>query len=677
MAQTAVTPDRSGSDDEFEDQFAPEETAIVGQDQGTKPEDIGTGIFPLGEAAKVTQPPVATAVNPPSSRPKKIRVSVNVAILIAAVGIIIGVLLSRVSAPTCPSPVVTPRVSDQQRPTLKEDRKKAYQRAILDDVLADFDDTIASSTSTASAAKPEKQLRKATRPGHNSGSVKTPAANADDLQASAGLALVLSTDAGKTSVSPLAFLIGAHEHENIAVINSLFPIGYDFYDNGSLVSDIVLEEQVAIFLRGYDRAMIACQSATSTDGPHLHKNSGIADAKADWRYSNALYLSSSSLYSPYFCINFPVAQVLLSPQERVEREMRLLKDVSARNQRRYQEDRLRREKELDAKSQHVGANVIGAWRELKTQGYGLDYATSPTDVFATSPIHNTDVMGYDHSGFLARQLFALGQPTTSSAGVQHVSYASVFHLMHDLTSGFVAIEKYVTGCKARDVCLCGPHMGLARHVVGYAKRNRAVVYVEPIIVGPVGEPKAKWRDQESDVVATLSGYSWTCTGMSGAADHDRVPHSKTGKRRTSETTKPVAVKTAPVEGTLEYFAESVFKTPLDALDEREMETHLQSPYAAYLRYDAALRRVLMGDGDAEFLVHKSITVEYIDIAEDTAETSSRSDHCGSATGSCKYPEQYVNQKGKRKIATVEGPEAFCIQYCQRMAYHIPSGSSLV
>jgi hypothetical protein len=250
-------------------------------------------------------------------------------------------------------------------------------------------------------------------------------------------------------------------------------------------------------------------------------------------------------------------------------------------------------------------------------------------------------LGYQTKGFLARNLTALGRLAKPDAVVSFIPYDHLIDL-------FVAIHQATLdhnthkghSSTSNHLCVCGPHVNLARHVVFYADgHHRQVVYLEPIVVQSSSTSvliSSPHQQQQQPLAQSSNNNNKKSTG---------VHHS--GKRSFAWT-GAVTTTSTQAEGKV---------VP------RDTQKQPYSLYEQYVLTDLALRSRLHLDEGVPMAT--SIKVEFIQV-EPSAPNAGRSQFAD------EEPRNFVNNNGARGLAQIDGQEALCIQYCEKMAYTLMS-----
>jgi hypothetical protein len=363
-----------------------------------------------------------------------------------------------------------------------------------------------------------------------------------------------------------------------------------------------------------------------------------------------------------------------------------------------------------------------AWKEVIRGRAGADYKPTSRDAFPTSPIHNAAAVGYYKEGFLARNLYAIGFPTGTTppggaasiwrqettktnkasaanqasprAEILFVEYDAFLALVYELheemtfrveSAAAAALVSHKRGRGAGrgqsdddvgsssssasaslEACVCGPHVGLARHIVAFlsagSKAPHVAVYIEPIIVS------AQSGADISRLAHPTESLRSSSTKESGSSDRrqrkDQLLRRQFRWKPKTNTSSTTAPNNRQKEG----------RTEVDAYDR-------------YVLADALLTARLQDLNGSYFLPFEpDIRVDFLLVEENPA-AAAAADKASSSSGSSTSkaetrrerghrrsrgkpagPPTMVNQGGRRSLQQVKGQEALCIQYCQYMAY---------
>jgi hypothetical protein len=501
-----------------------------------------------------------------------------------------------------------------------------------------------------------------------------------------------STPPPKRKWDKLAFYLQSREAEKIASLKV----------SASDLKLLETAEETRAFVFGYLRAHLACEEAAN---------------RRDWvvspqtlekmPFENPLYLSTNTRFGPYFCINFPVDCYLVTAQELAAQTAGAVaprQPYYAAHQGRYGTADQDDEEDEDEEDANLSSNPlheqVATWRDtwikqLASFDGGVDRVVSSSDAFAKSSIHTAEMLGYHRDSFLARNLVTLGRPQHPEASFDIVNYTALVEMARQLTlalvdtiesagemavpssgparsgkspaaSSPVAANVETAGTSA---CVCGPHLGIARHIVIYINANthpaKTVIYVEPIIVwsnaAEVTSPpptvvaaksKAKRkaaRSQEESVFAWVtSPSSASPTAPSSSSS------SSTADQASAKDAKPRELR------------RTLAKQQRLAL------------YQRYLRTDEQLRAYLPALdqlGYSKELLATEVRVDHFALftAEVSVQVPSPRGQRGKAAVHAPRTSTatiHVLDNNHRSIVASKGQEAYCLQYCQAMAYSL-------
>lgn len=281
-----------------------------------------------------------------------------------------------------------------------------------------------------------------------------------------------------------------------------------FYVDKSVLAQrtqpLALVGNVTNLVRGYARALSMCATLSNALGI-----TGVMQTipGAEDRMLDDLYLSSSSAYSPFFCMNVPISAIVHT------------NDVRARD-----EQQLRDVREAGSKMPlfPIDADVVDqiarmasqtlqmasiSWQQLTAPSYVAALHTEASrSAVASSPVHSATALGYSANAFFARDLEALGNLSDPKSLLQLVPY-DYFPDVGRLVFGDHQ-NSIILGTTA---CVCGLHLGLPRNLIFYfdSQAPRGRVTLEPVITqggrsashGPVPLVTASglpWANQLSD-----------------------------------------------------------------------------------------------------------------------------------------------------------------------------------
>lgn len=274
-----------------------------------------------------------------------------------------------------------------------------------------------------------------------------------------------------------------------------------FYVDKSVLAQrlqpLALVKNVTTLVRGYARALSMCST--------LSNSLGITGAMqsipgAETRKLDDLYLSSSSPYSPFFCMNVPISAIVHTS------------DVRARD-----EQQLRDVREAGSKMSlfPVDADVIDqvarmASQTLQMASISWQHLTSASHItalhevasrnsIASSSVHTASSMGYTPNAFFARDLEALGRLDAPESLLQMISYD---HLP--------AVGRLVFGdhqdkiIMSTTACVCGLHLGIPRNLAFYfdSQTPHGRIIVEAVIT------EGGHASQRPTPLVTAQGLPW-------------------------------------------------------------------------------------------------------------------------------------------------------------------------
>ncbi len=276
-----------------------------------------------------------------------------------------------------------------------------------------------------------------------------------------------------------AILPRIFEHEHVNLVTVLEPI--------SSVDD---------FIRGYVRARIYCEEVA-----HALGWKGILETmpRSKHGFNDTRYLSAASLYSPYFCLNFPIALFLGSDPAT---SLRVHYSSSEGGANRWNAPvhpyagalKTNWFRRVAGAARHVASgpdflidSILEAVfdpskPEQLVQAFGnlVGHVLPSSGTFdvGASPLHNAALLGYQSEGCLVRATEQLGNRHYPRGGIHVLPYAT----FDDLMARFHDEQNEQT--HADTVCLCGPHIGLARHIVVYLSPREPIrsFYLEPVIL---------------------------------------------------------------------------------------------------------------------------------------------------------------------------------------------------
>jgi hypothetical protein len=504
----------------------------------------------------------------------------------------------------------------------------------------------------------------------------------------------------------LAFYLQSDEINNIGAIKS----------SASELALLDTPDNVHSFIMGYLRAHLACEEAAN---------------RRDWvvspqvmeqmPFENPLYLSTNTRFGPYFCLNFPIECYLVTAQDLVAQTALATMAAAQPRQPYYALQHLQDtsgggeedEEEEDEEQGNVLTSAqiqVQRWAEtwmkqLAAFDGGVERSVSPSAAFARSSIHTAEMLGYQRDGFLVRNLLGLGHAQQPVAGFDIVNYTSLVDIARQLAQALVesmenglspaeaprawkkATSASAPGLEASaagtSLCLCGPHLGIARHLVVYINVNtinhnhaRTVIYVEPIIVSSNAA-----RNSASPAPPPLS-----------------PPVAGKGKKRKAAATSDeslfswVAPPTPLASLSASVGAAAPLPTNTRASAIKKAAAHQQrfALYQRYLRTDEQLRKHLPSLellGYSKELLATEITVDHFELfaTEVTIEVPSpRTQRSGGGGGGNAQRHTaprtatttiHVLDNYRRAIVPSKGQEAYCLQYCQTMAYALADAMS--
>jgi hypothetical protein len=514
--------------------------------------------------------------------------------------------------------------------------------------------------------------------------------------------VVTSTATPKRKWDKLAFYLQSREAENIASLKV----------SANDLKLLETAEDTRAFVFGYLRAHLACEEAAN---------------RRDWvvspqtlekmPFENPLYLSTNTRFGPYFCINFPVDCYLVTAQELAAQTG----GATAPRQPYYaahlrygsvddEDDTDEEEEEEEDEEADVSSNPLtdqaATWRDVWIKQManfdgGVDRVVSSSDAFAKSSVHTAEMLGYHRDSFLSRNFVALGRPQHPEASFDIVNYTALVEMARQLTLALVdtiesagevgALTPPSSGSTrsgkspvappvatnvetaGTSACVCGPHLGIARHIVIYINANthpaKTVIYVEPIIVWSnaaevtsspppptvAAKSKAKRkaaRSQEESV------FAWVTSPSSSQAMPSPQPHH----HHHHASTTPAAAKDAK---------------PRELRRAAALQQRL-ALYQRYLRTDEQLRAylpVLDQLGYNKELLATEVRVDHFELftADVTVQVPSPRGQRGKATAHAPRTTTatiHVLDNNHRSIVASKGQEAYCLQYCQAMAYSL-------
>lgn len=423
---------------------------------------------------------------------------------------------------------------------------------------------------------------------------------------------------------------------------------------------IAFKDKSMAILDGYAIARLACIEVSKNVGWHVSRARSVASSKQRKnksppmasleRFKNPLYLSSASVYSPYYCINLPLSETLVNRWSASGTSASLASDGGYHRRQAAKNSRKERER---ARQRQIKQDAVGltafytAWRDLAKGNSATSYVTSASESFATSVIHNSLIMGYLRNHVVTRDLLKLGTKEASESRVSMISYTAIMDSLRSIVDGHEQFMQLFNLPTRHSVCMCGPHINMGHHVVGYAdaRHKRAVVYFEPIITS--SPPTADDVNAVSyDMEVTL--FPWIFVVF------DRMDMNKSSPT---------------------YKSDEMLTGLAEALSGTTVTEELMA-YVSYAISDTLFRFNVMTPAMPTFLASTKITVEYMRIDKSTSSYTSRHNtRYESADGDDDENESFETflhsdhvHDGKRTVTEVEGQEAICIQYCQQLAY---------
>lgn len=481
--------------------------------------------------------------------------------------------------------------------------------------------------------------------------------------------------------NPLKFYMASSEDEEKEILTprdiSVLDITNNSCKDGSECDTLdivffVAKNRALAIANGYATARLVCLEASKSVGWHVSRPTALTTTTAKAspsagktrkpkshvsqtteRFHNPLYLSSASVYSPYYCVNLPLSETLLA---RGSSSSPSLASFYGNFKNRVGTKRTRKEMEKQQARQlqqnNLGlTNFYKSWHSLVEGNSAVSYTTSKSDSFVTSVIHNSVVMGFLNKYVVMRNLLALGHSDDPKLQVSLVSYTSIIDALRLILEGHSQILQRSKSMNAQSVCMCGPHINMARHIVGYAnaRRKRAVVYFEPIITSAPPSP-----DDEKTVTYDLREalFPWSWNLLDNLEFDETSPH---------------------------YDSESLGTEFKPSLVGGKVTSEIRS-YISYAVADTLFRRKVLPETAQSLVVQPKITVEYMRVDKGEGQTyysPSNNDHGAEEDDDSMENEdsesvlyhEHVHD-GKRTVTEVEGQEALCIQYCQQVAYSL-------
>lgn len=245
----------------------------------------------------------------------------------------------------------------------------------------------------------------------------------------------------------------------------LLPLG-DNTDALSKVDDDAhrLHRLMRVFLEGYGRLYRECRHVAYAFP--LAEN--VADATLvtdtyDVVFTTAALPVSGQLLTPYYCINAvlqPVAdaQVLTWPEQRHKwHELN---------------GRLRRESQMPQDVLYHLIEVLSESQDITQRGQ----LPEPLRPYNSNDEATHTQMGYIEGAVMARNVFALEQLGT--AEVDLIAYSEL-----------VAFSYLLMRESQAPACICGPHLGLPRHIVFTRRGHRVQLFLEPDIISFSGKER--------------------------------------------------------------------------------------------------------------------------------------------------------------------------------------------
>lgn len=280
-----------------------------------------------------------------------------------------------------------------------------------------------------------------------------------------------------------------------------------FYVDKSVLAQrlqpLALVKNVTNLVRGYARALSMCST--------LSNSLGITGAMqsipgAETRKLDDLYLSSSSPYGPFFCMNVPISAIVHTSDVRARDEQQL-RDVREAGSKMalfpVNADVIDQVARMASQTLHM-ASI--SWQHLTTASHMTSLHEIPSrDAIASSSVHSAAAMGYTSKAFFARDLEALGRLEAPESLLQMISYD---HL--PAVGRLVFGDHQNTIILGTTACVCGLHLGLPRNLAFYfdSQAPHGRITVEAVITqgghassGPtplVTSQGLPWANQLSD-----------------------------------------------------------------------------------------------------------------------------------------------------------------------------------
>lgn len=394
---------------------------------------------------------------------------------------------------------------------------------------------------------------------------------------------------------------------------------------------------VTDFVRGYLRIRLACEDVKRVRG--WFTMSAVEDS--DVSYQRSIYMASASPLSPYFCLNLDLQLPL-----NADKKAGSMCDVM-------------RPKEIEERD--LGS--LCQWRTLfrnhDDMGAFMFAPLAHSTAFVKHDLFHPALLGYTKSEFSIRPLEHLGAFNLTQLGgagklviasnrtlhSQPVRYERLFKTVVALYNDLLRLN----AAGSSDMCVCGAHLGWARHIVIYmSKRHtKANLYVEPVVISPrwdsffLDEDTAERGvgvDDDGESIGdkgrdgTGSYLNWIpfvqMIGGEGRLTLDWMPKSKDGLRKLEQ---------------LPWVKMGALLNP-----EEEDSAPLPPLVREYLRTDEKLRRELIQKRPASstaYFVNTEIVIDSLDIDTTT-----------------------MTLGGARRLDKVRDSEAACIHYCTYLGH---------